>query len=31
MLADVQTNHGGSNAQQFSYWKIRADNHDILI
>ena len=32
MLADVQMNHGSSNAhvQWFSHWKIRADDHDIM-
>ena len=32
MLADVQTNHGSSNAhsQWFSHGKIRADDHDIM-
>ena len=29
--ADMQTNHGSSNVQWFSRWKIRADNHDVLI
>ena len=30
---DMQTNHGSSNAHvhQFSCWKIRADDHDIMI
>ena len=33
MLTDMQMNHGSSNAhaQWFSCWKIRADDHDILI
>ena len=33
MLVDVQTNPGGSNAhaQWFSHWKIRADDHDIIM
>ena len=33
MLADMQTNHVGSiaHAQWFSHWKIRADDHDVLI
>ena len=33
MPADVQMNHGSSDAhvQWFSHWKIRADNHDIMI
>ena len=32
MLADAQTNIGssGAHAQQFSHWKIRADDHDII-
>ena len=33
MPADVQMNPGGSNVhvQWFSHWKIRADDHDIII
>ena len=33
MPADMQMNHGSSNVhvQWFSHWKIRADDHDILI
>ena len=33
MPADVQTNPGSSNvhAQCFSFWKIRADDHDIIM
>ena len=33
MLADTQMNPGSSNvhAQWFSHWKVKADNHDILI
>ena len=33
MQADMQMNHGSSNAhaQWFSHWKIRADDHDIMI
>ena len=32
MLADVETNYGGSNVhvQWFSHWKIRADDHDVM-
>ena len=30
---DMQMNHGNSNAhaQWFSHWKIRADDHDVMI
>ena len=33
MLADLQTNHDGSNThvQQFSHCKIGADDHDIIM
>ena len=33
MLADLQMNHGSSDvhAQWFSCWKVRADDHDIMI
>ena len=33
MLADLQMNHGGSNAhvQLFSHWKIGTDNHYVII
>ena len=33
MPVDMQMNHGSSNVhvQWFSCWKIRADNHDVLI
>ena len=33
MPADMQMNHGSYNAhaQWFSHWKMRADDHDILI
>ena len=33
MLVDAQMNPGGSDvhAQWFSRWKIRADDHDIII
>ena len=33
MLADAQTNTGSSDAhvQWFSHWKIRADDHDIIM
>ena len=33
MPVGAQTNTGGFNvhAQWFSYWKIRADDHDIIM
>ena len=33
MLADLLMNHGSSyaHAQWFSYQKIRADDHDVMI